>query len=472
MKKEMIMLFLAVGMVLVVFICNGGYKSTESLINETSHFYHDSNKCKDDSNSFCTHLPLIEIDTNNQAIPGEKRDGTTILGNVKIVDNKNNGNHLTDKSDLQTKANIRYRGNSSMEYDKKGYLLKFVHEDGSENHEKVLGMGRHDEWVLHGPFLDKTLLRNYLWYHVSGKIMGYAPDARFCELIVNGKYQGVYVLVESPTRGDESRMPISKYDKGEDYTSYIVRLDKGSKNPLETVNSFTSYAKKTAMKMDIIYPGKDNLTPELNSYITKDISKFEKTLYSYDYDSKRHGYSKYIDVNSFVDYYIINEFTQNYDAGNMSTYLYKDIKGKFGLYVWDFNSANDNYLPAIDIDEFQFQWNNWYYMLMKDEAFVNRIIQRYHYLRATYLSDEYLNAYIDHIVTYLGPAIDRNFEVWGYTFQPEKGMLEPIERNPQTYEEAIKQLKTHITERGQFLDEHIEVIRQFSHESKVKKFNH
>jgi len=50
--------------------------------------------------------------------------------------------------------------------------------------------------VLHGPFLDKTLMRNYMWYNLSGQIMEWAPDVRFCEVFLNGGYQGVYVMEE------------------------------------------------------------------------------------------------------------------------------------------------------------------------------------------------------------------------------------------------------------------------------------
>ena len=467
--KYKIITLLLIGLILIITF----FAEKQNIVSDKSFdqhlIYRDKNKCEDNL-EFCTHLPIVSIDTNNQAIPGENRDGSMITTNIRIIDNKKGGNHLNDKADINSLANIRYRGNSSMEFDKKGYLIKFVNDKQEEKKYSVMGMEKHDEWALHGPFLDKTLIRNYLWYNIAGKIMNFAPDSRFCELYVDGEYKGLYLMVETPTRGDKSRMPISQYDKGKNYTSYIVRLDKGSTNPLENVNTFTKYTYNRKLILDVIYPGKNNLTEQLNDYISKDISKFEKALYSYDYDSKKYGYYKYIDVTSFVDYYIINEFTQNYDAGNMSTYLYKDIKGKYGLYVWDFNSANDNYLSKMNIDDFQFQYNLWYYMLMKDEHFTQRIIDRYKYLRKNYLSDEYLLKYIDDIVYYLGDAIDRNFEVWGYTF--DQNMLTPIERNPKNYEEAINQLKQHIIERGKFLDEKIETIKQFSHESKVKKFNH
>ncbi|MDR4022924.1 MAG: CotH kinase family protein, partial [Eubacteriales bacterium] len=139
---------------------------------------------------------------------------------------------------------------------------------------------------------------------------------------------------------------------------------------------------------------------------------------------------------------------------------------------WDFNSCCDNYnVSSIQPQRFQLQYVPWYYMLIKDEHFVNRVIERYNQLRETYLSDEYLLNYIDETIEWLGPAIDRNFEVWGYTFE-DYTPLYPSERNPENYDEAVEQLKTFIVERGAWMDENIETLKQFCHESKIKKFNH
>lgn len=125
----------------------------------------------------------------------------------------------------------------------------------------------------------------------------------------------------------------------------------------------------------------------------------------------------------------------------------------------------------IQLLHFEMQYLTWFYMLCKDEKFVDRIIDRYRELRQTYLSDEYLLGYIDDVIEYLGPAIDRNFEVWGYTFD-EYLPLKPEERNPEDYEEAVNQMKDFIVERGAWMDENIEILKQYCHESKVKKFNH
>ena len=177
-------------------------------------------------------------------------------------------------------------------------------------------------------------------------------------------------------------------------------------------------------------------------------------------------------MKSFLDYFIINEFTCNYDAGTLSTYLYKDIGGKYRFCIWDFNSACENYeLPTTLPQHFELQNAVWYFMLFKDEEFVERIISRYQQLRETYLSDEYLCDYIDSTIAYLGDAVDRNFQVWGYTFD-EYLPLQPAERNPADHKTAVQQIKDFYSERGEWMDEHIETLKQYSHPSKNKKFNH
>ena len=142
-------------------------------------------------------LPVIDIDTKGQKIPGTplsldnqgyelSEDGNeTIIASIKIK----------GQNKLRLQTTIRYRGNTSRYFDKKSYALHLIDQKGDENAKKLLGMGSHDEWVLHGPFLDRTMLRNYVCFNVSGEIMDYAPNVRYCELYVNGAYQGLYLLM-------------------------------------------------------------------------------------------------------------------------------------------------------------------------------------------------------------------------------------------------------------------------------------
>ena len=229
----------------------------------------------------------------------------------------------------------------------------------------------------------------------------------------------------------------------------------------------------------VLYPSADDLTPGQLAWITQDLSFIEKSLYSYDYDTADYGYWNTLDVDSFVDYFVFNEFSMNYDAGTYSTYVYKDLRGKLtiGPY-WDFNSAFDNYVDTsyASCEGFAMVERYWFYMLTKDEKFTDAVIERYRELRQGLLSDENLLAYVDDTVAFLGDAVDRNWEVWGYTFDPDAvrsgGKLDPDERNPRDYEEALDQLRDFIERRGAWLDAHIEDLRQFSHESAVKMQNH
>lgn len=80
------------------------------------------------------------------------------------------------------------------------YSIHLVDENGAEDPQALAGMAAHDEWALNGPFLDRTLLRNYLCLNVAGEIMEYAPNVRYCELYLNGEYQGLYLLMETVSK--------------------------------------------------------------------------------------------------------------------------------------------------------------------------------------------------------------------------------------------------------------------------------
>ena len=114
-----------------------------------------------------------------------------------------------------------------------------------------------------------------------------------------------------------------------------------------------------------------------------------------------------------MDYFIINEFAMNYDAGNLSTYLYKELDGKLQLAVWDFNNGFDNYQwLRTETDVLHTVENSWLQRLWQDENFRDRVCERYRQLRKTTLSDEHIAEKIAAYQAELGAAVDRNFKVW------------------------------------------------------------
>lgn len=470
MRYKIVSIILIIFLVFSCIILNNYYKK------DLSYVYHqhledssDESECENVEN--CSHLPIVNLIINNQTIPTKNDIKDYIIGKVEVFDNGNKVNHLKETPKDITNARIRYRGRSSLGFDKKNMLIKFVNEKDEKIKKEFLGMPSDNEWVLHGPFIDKTLIRNYMWYNIGQEIMDASPKTRIIELYIDNEYQGVYVAIESVTQSEKSRVKMDSFNKKSIATSYLIQLDDEIGTPLTNINSFSSYTynKYDSLNLVIKYPNEKELTEEVRKYIYDDFSQFEKLLYSYDYKE----YKKYIDIDSFVNYFIINEFTQNYDANKLSTYIYKNVSGKYKMYIWDFNSANNNYSnDFLEEGKQRFDLNKglWFEMLLKDPDFVEEIIKKYKELRKTYLSDEYLNNYIDKTVEYLGSAIDRNFEIWGYTFSEDYKKFK-TNYMPTSYSDAVNQLKSSIQKRAEWMDENIYTLRQYSHESKNKKYN-
>jgi len=449
---------------------------------------------------FCTHLPLLNIVTdeempepyvyNADGTIQTTEDGSHVHNNelvaatVQYFDNETKNNHLSDVPVWEERATMRIRGASSRAYDKNGYLLNFKKENMVDTKKVSMGgMRKDDDWILHGPFLDKTLMRNYIGYNLAGEIMDYAPNVRFCEAYLNGEYIGVYLIIEEITYNKKGRIDVEKTNAQIDETSFIVEIDRKPLDDTKSIETFGTYSYLTyqvgAEKgyFRIAYPNK-TLTEGQKEYIESYISRFEKSLFSFAYDDDDEGYENYIDVDSFIDYFLINEFMLNYDAMGFSTYLYKDIIGKMKLCVWDFNSTFDYYENSVITPKtFLLQEGMWYQHLFKDEAFVKKVEKRYYNLRERFFNEDYLFNYIDETIAYLGPAIERNYEKWGYSFQSEYNgksydYLRPSERNVRSYEEAITQLKDCISLRISHMDDNIDRLYLLCHESLNKKFKY
>lgn len=447
--------------------------------------------CDCDGSELCTHLPLVLIDTGGQEIPGKVTGQTDDFGETintlaadgrdvidvsfVIVDNQTRNNHPSDEATLTTTAQIRVRGHSSRLFEKSPYQLDFVDENGEAAPAAVMGMPAHSEWVLYGPYLDKSLVRNYMWYNFAGEVMEWAPNVRYCELILNGEYRGLYLMVETITDGVDCRLNLSTTEQNVKTTGYLLRGDRTTQEDLGGQRDIYTYLERMlTLRTDILikYPGRSSLTQELRQEIELDYAAFEKALYSYDYDTDDYGYWNYIDVDNFVDYFLINEFSLNVDAGRYSTYIYKDLSGKFKLAVWDFNNACDNFpTDPLTPDQINMVSHTWFFMLCKSEDFVERLLDRYDELRASVLNETYLLNYIDETLAYLGPAVERNNQRWNDAMTQWEP-LTPVERNLHSHEEAVDQLKEWLYERGIWLDENIHTIRQNCHPSRTKVYDH
>lgn len=402
---------------------------------------------------FSTDLPVLYIDTQGQQIEKENKKWCYI--GIANNTEKEMRSILEEPEELEV-ATIKMRGASSYSgFDKKQYRIKFYKEYGGNKAKNVdlAGLEEHSEWVLNGPYLDKTLLRNRLCYELAGAIFQWAPKASFCELFLNGEYQGVYVVIEPVTKG-ETRIDLEDFGLLSGETPYIVKRDRvGTEGePLQTYGKIKG---KTVNDLYIEYPSEKKLTDAQRQWITEDISRFEDCLYSDNFADPQRGYVAYIDVENFADYFIYNEVTMNRDAGNLSTYIYKDLSDRMKLAVWDYNNCYDNYQwYKTEVSRWNTNDNTWFQRLVQDRNFVDLIMKRYKDLREDILTEDYIYGLIDSYQKELGDAVDRNFSIWGYTFEID--LLNPDERGEiRSYNAAIAQLEDTIKARFAYLDEHM-----------------
>ena len=405
---------------------------------------------------FITNLPVLMVDTKGQLVAKEN----SIWGEVGIFDQAEND--ILKDPDLIFEATIKLRGAFSYyNFDKPQYKIEFYKKSHKKDYDYGLGgMKPNSEWVLNGPFLDKTLVRNALMYDVSRELMDWAPDYRFVEVFVDGKYQGIYLAVENITR-HENRLGLSDFGLASGQTAYIMKRDRVGTEELE----YDSYGIKngyTTNAVSVQYPSPTEITKKQLSWIHKDFDHFEKKLFQTNFAKEKFHYEDYIDVDDFVDYYLINEISMNHDAGFLSTFYYKELDGKFKLAVWDFNNAFDNYQGfKIKTYETLMAKADWFNKLCEDQAFVDKVCKRYQELRKTTFSEGHLFGKVREYQDTMGEAVDRNYAIWGYSFQLNLLVdKEVADRDPENYDEAKRQLLVCIHERLNYMDAHIKDLYQ------------
>lgn len=407
---------------------------------------------------FTSHLPVLMIDTGGQQLAREVES----WGKIGIYDNQVDGNNVSGLPDEVLDCTVKLRGASSYSgFDKNQYRIKFYKKQrGKSYNYPLLGMGENSEWVLHGPFLDQTLMRNALCYELASQMMEWAPDSRYVEVFRDGKYEGVYLAVEPVTNG-ESRLRLCEFGLLSGQTAYILKRDRVGTEE-NVLQSWGFKNGKTMNELSISYPTNNKLTKRQSEWILNDISKFEEKLYTGNID-----YEKEIDINNFVDYFILNEISLNHDAGKLSTYAYKELDGKLKLAVWDFDNAFDNYRWfSMDYDQFETVEAPWFDQLIRDRTFVERLCKRYKEYRQDILSTEKILETLETKEGCLGDAIERNNKIWGYTFRLKMLVQDKeIKRNAESYEEAMAYLKASIEKRLAYMDEHIEDLYQYCGES-------
>lgn len=327
-------------------------------------------------------------------------------------------------------AYLNIRGQSSVSFPKKQYSIKFVKEDLSQNDVALLGMSAHSKWVLNGSYLDRSCLRNYMAYSLADEVMEYAPDTEFCEVFLkNGKgfvsdYIGIYLAVEKIEK-DKNRVDIEEANEEYEDVSFMIARDKIKDQDVVIDTDWSIFdedylftddgRQKLYAELIHVYPSGNDLTKRYQKRIVDYLNAFEYALYSSDFADKKKGYEKYIDVDSFIYYAMINEITKNIDGATVSTYFYKDVTSKMKAGpVWDFDrSAGNTFVEEVDeVEGIIMDSVPWFQRLFQDDKFSRKYQMYYSLKRETVFSDEAILKKLEDAKNTLGPAITRNEARW------------------------------------------------------------
>ncbi|MFM2326409.1 MAG: hypothetical protein RIR31_611, partial [Bacteroidota bacterium] len=380
-----------------------------------------------------SNLPIVIINTGGQTIADEPK----IMADMGIIYNGPGvRNNVTDnKNNYNGKIGIEVRGKSSQQFPMKSYSVELWDAAGASVSKSILGMPGESDWILYAPYTDKTLMHNALAYALSNEMGHWAAHCRYVEVLLNNNYIGVYVLLEKIKRG-ASRVDIPKLKTtdiaGDALTGgYIFKIDKIDAGEEGWFSQVAPYNAARNQKIQFIYyyPKTADIVTQQKDYLKNYMDSFELALKGNSFQDTVTGFRKYADVNSFIDYSIVNELSRNVDGYRLSSYFYKDKKSKGGKIiagpVWDYDIAfrNANYCEGSSTNGWAYQFNSicnndtwlmpfWWERFMQDTAYKASLRCRWKQLRQTTLSNQHINFLIDSINILLGEAQQRHFQRW------------------------------------------------------------
>ena len=420
---------------------------------------YDPTTTRNDVEFTSSNLPIVIIQTEDKTLTNREKSGAT----MKIIDNGKKRNKITDPANgYDGNIKIKLRGNSSLFFDQKRFTFETVTSEGKANDVELLGMPADNDWVLLAPYNDVSMMRDAFAFDMWNNMGHWAPHTRYCEVVMNGKYIGVYTLCEKIKRG-KNRIDIAKLTSkdttGIDITGgYIVRVDP----PDEGEKSFTSdvpgimntnvggmfggfgggmggfgggFGGRATVTWTILYPKASKMTDKQQEYIANYVNTVEKVIQSDDFADPVNGYAKYIDVESFVDYFIHTELSLNADGLKRSTYFYKTKQNEDGTggklhagTVWDYNLAygNCNFANANNIEAWVYEGSEtnptpaMWKRLTEDPAFMAKVKARWKELRKDYLSIESINRFIDEHAAQLQEAQARQYTKYSDLLVPKR----------------------------------------------------
>tara|TARA_B110001452_G_C15151657_1_gene400808 strand:+ start:19 stop:1050 length:1032 start_codon:yes stop_codon:yes gene_type:complete len=338
---------------------------------------------------------------------------------------------------------IKGRGNSTWWqggiWGKRPYQIKF--EDKTE----VLGMPEDKKWVLLAELSDPSFIRNKISRELANKsLFDYVPQIEYTELFINEIYAGLYVIGQ---KVEESSNRVNIGDDG-----YLVEIDTDADGRLDPDDVyFKTDNWRDNNVFNIKEPSLDQGSTEFD--LIKDyINNFESALFSVDFKNPESGYRSFIDLPSFIDWYLINEISKNQDSQSYSSIYFNYIAGekiKMGP-IWDFDLAfgNVDYSNAKYPEGFWVKENPWFKRMFEDPYFDGLVKERFRYYFDNL--DETLSK-IDGFENQLLQSQKRNFQLFPFLLNSNEYVW-PIPEKFNTHNGYVEHLKSWIETRMNWLN--------------------
>jgi len=339
-----------------------------------------------------TNLPVIRLETK-EAIKSDARVGCTALLKMPT------GYDGSDPSALQ--GQIKFRGASSQAYDKKSFALKLEKSKG------WLGMPPNREWVLNAAFVDASMMRHKLSYDLF-RAMGsetaprFAASSRFVEVELNGRYHGVYLLMQPV---DDLLVGLSPADKSDMTPAVIYKaVDHAANFAQPGHDGFEQRQPDPAIK--------ESWGPldDLYRFVSQAPDKvfFDPTL----------GIASRMDIDNAIDFHLLVLMTSNLDGITKNYNLVRravtatNPNPKFYFVPWDYDATFGRNWDGSMVDAKSWLSNRLFDRLLGNALYKTKYAQRWKALRSSLFTAENLSRMMDENVAALGPAALRNEKRW------------------------------------------------------------
>ena len=343
-----------------------------------------------------TGLPVVYIDTGGIPVVSKEE---YVAASLKIVDN----NGLRPSSVFKGDVTIKGRGNSTWGMPKKPYRLKFGKK------QSLLGEPKDKSWVLLANYMDNACgIRNATAYAIGRlSCLEFTPTTHFVDVFLNDRYNGTYQLCEH-MKISEDRVNVT--DEG-----YLLEADQ-----LDRLSPDDVYFRTERILMNIKDPDVEPGSPQYE-WIRNYVNEAENALYGADFADPETGYAKYLNVDTYVDWYVISEITKTNDA-SLYTSCYMNIApgGKLNMGpIWDFDICMGNTKwNGTDGRGPEGYWNRespWFERMLQDPAFVRKVKERIGYFKSNLAV---ILAQVDGEAAYAEASVVEDNRLW-HNLKPE-----------------------------------------------------